>query len=171
MRYYLKIVVFLLIFASTVIWLNFFYTNKYSVKHNKAWVYPVSSSDGYQKYVIYECDNRQLCGGLVDRFKAIINAFAWSQFTQRALIVNISKPCYFEYLMMPNEIDWNLNLKKLVEIGRLPANYTFHDVRHLDDFGFKNELAKMDVLNYQKDKDVISLYTNIEWISAYSRNK
>lgn len=184
MRYYFKTTVALLLaFSCALFLLNLFYTRNYKASINpwqllNSIVHPDDQQQhsqkpgsSFTKYIIYECNNRKPCGGLVDRFKAVIDAYAWAQFTHRTLILNISKPCYFEYLMMPNEINWNLNLTQLVEHGDLPANYSLHELRRLDSFGFKDELAKIDVLNYYNTIDVISLYTNLEWISAYARNQ
>lgn len=126
---------------------------------------------GPSKYVIYECNGKELCGGLVDRFKAVIDAYAWALFTKRHLIISISQPCNFVNLMVPNgNVNWSLTLDDLVKSGDLPVAYARQEVRHLDDFGFKNELASMDILNYYNETEVISLYTNLEWISAYAKN-
>lgn len=170
MKTYQRYSIFI-IFSLCLVYLilpNFWSINKYFSNLNPWHQTPQNS---YKKYVLYECNTRQLCGGLVDRFKAIMNVYAWSLFTNRILIVNISKPCYFERLLMPNDVNWNLNLTNLVETQLLPQNYSLHELRKLDNMGFKNELAKLNVLNYHKDVDVLSLYTNIEWISAYARNK
>lgn len=158
------------IFSFLFILTNFTFTN------NKFLWQPYWSSyrllpNEYRKYVLYECSNRELCGGLVDRFKGIMNAYAWSLFTDRYLIIKITKPCYFERLLMPNEIDWNLNLTKLIEIGQLPPDYSLHEIRKLDKSNFKTELTNIDIPNYEANKDVISLFANIEWISAYAKNK
>lgn len=123
------------------------------------------------KYVLYECNSRELCGGLADRFKAVINAYVWSLITNRRLIVNISKPCNFVNLMIPNNVDWNLDLKQLVKSNKLRENFTLHQIRALDNFRFKDQLANIDILRFKNTTDVISLFANIEWISAYSRNR
>lgn len=160
---------FVFIFSFVFFLANLVLTNKF-FWHSSWSSYRLLRND-YRKYVLYECSNRELCGGLVDRFKGIMNAYAWSLFTNRHLIINITKPCYFERLLMPNEIDWNLNLTKLVETGHLPPNYSLHEIRKLDSFYFKNELTNIDIPNYEANKDVISLFANIEWISAYANNK
>lgn len=73
--------------------------------------------------------------------------------------------------MIPNQLNWNLNLSKLVENGDLRKNYTQFEINRIDDFGWKDELAKTDLINYHKDKDVISIYSNNEWTSGFTRNE
>lgn len=122
------------------------------------------------KYIIYECRNFRLCGGMADRLKMVTNAYYWSIFTNRTLIVNISKPCNFVNLMVPNEIKWNLNLTELVEKGDLPRNYIRVDINRLNSHQFKRELAKMDIMNFHKEAHVIGLFSNLEWFSGYVQN-
>lgn len=124
-----------------------------------------------QKYILYECSGDGLCGGLVDRFKGIINAYAWALFTNRNLIVKMTKPCDFINLMVPNQINWNLDLDHLVIYEELKENYTIHKINGLDNSEYRDNLANMDIINYQNKSDVISVFTNLEWISAYARNK
>lgn len=124
-----------------------------------------------EKYVLYECGAQDLCGGLADRFKAIMNAYAWSLFTNRTLIVNIKKPCYFERLISPKSVKWNLNLRKLVKAGNLPQNYSLKIIDQIDNFSFKDLLAKLDIPKHLENTHVIRLFTNIEWISAFNKNK
>lgn len=166
-KYRPKCVTLLLIAAFSFLFIMFNGLGEMSVSFDNVFS---GGASKLKRYVIYECDGRTLCGGLVDRFKGVMNAYAWALFTGRHLIVNISQPCYFSSLMVPNEVNWNLNLNELVRKGNLPRDFKLHEIRQLDNFGFKNELANMDVLNYQQEADVISLFTNLEWISAYARN-
>lgn len=124
-----------------------------------------------KKYILYECSGKDLCGGLADRFKGIINAYAWSLFTKRDLIVKITKPCQFTNLMLPSKVNWNIDLIKKIKYGNLKANYNIHNISKIDNTWYKNYLSNMDILNYQKESDVISLFSNLEWISSFSRNK
>lgn len=130
-----------------------------------------TSSCEQHKYVLYECSRRGLCGGMVDRFKGIMNAYAWSLFTKRKLIVNITKPCNFINLMVPNLVKWNIDFAQLLKNGDLKANYTMHKIDKLDRFSYKSDLTNIDIINYKKSSDVISIFTNLEWISAFARNK
>lgn len=123
-----------------------------------------------KKYVVYECHNNAMCGGLVDRFKGVINAYAWSLFTGRQLIVNILKPCFFENLMIPNDVNWNLKLNQLVNNGELSRNYTRYKLKKIDNHRFKTQLSRIDIKNFENNTDVISLYSNLEWISGYAKN-
>ena len=120
---------------------------------------------------MYECSGNGLCGGLVDRFKGIINAYAWALFTKRQLIVKITKPCNFINLMVPNRVKWDTDLKQLVKYGDLKSVYTMHKINRMDKPGYRNDLAKMDIVSYKNTRDVIKIFTNREWISAYARNK
>lgn len=123
-----------------------------------------------EKYILYKCDGQKLCGGLGDRFKAVINAYVWSLFTNRTLILNISEPCYFIKLMSPNEVKWNLSIDELIDHGKLERNFSKIELHNIDNLTFKNELEKIDILNYKKEISIISLFTNLEWISAYAKN-
>lgn len=126
--------------------------------------------ENQSKYVIFECSNKDLCGGLVDRFKGIMNSYAWAKFTNRKLLINITKPCYFHKLMVPNEIDWHHNLEELIENGKFPNNYTRIELKKVENVGFKEELSKIDIKNFKRDADIISIWANREWFSAYVRN-
>ena len=130
-----------------------------------------TSSKKTKKYILYECSTQVLCGGLVDRYKGIINAYAWSLFTKRQLIVSISKPCDFINLMVPNLVKWNIDLDQLVKNDDLKTNYTIHKIDKLDSFNYKSDLANIDIMNYEKTKDIIIIFTNLELISSYAQNK
>jgi hypothetical protein len=154
----IKVLVFLMAFY-TLLHLNFF--NSINIKRSK----------GPQKYILYECSGNGLCGGLIDRFKGIMNAYAWSLFAKRQLIINITKPCDFINLMVPNRVKWNIYLEQLVKYGDLKEDYTIHKINRLDNSRYKSELKNMDITHYQKESKVISIFTNLEWISAYAQNK
>lgn len=122
------------------------------------------------KYVIFECSNTKPCGGLADRFKGIMNAYAWAKFTNRKLLINITRPCYFHKLMIPNEVDWYHDLDELIENGNLPENYTRIQLENMDNTRFREQLVKMDIRNFKRDFDIISILTNREWFSSFVRN-
>lgn len=162
-----------------IILVNFIYTNRFWSPPRYKFPVPdqiVSRSFlkptefKYERFVLYECGGQDLCGGLADRLKAVMNAYAWALFTGRTLIVNISKPCYFERLLAPNSINWNLNLAELVETGRLPKNYSRIEVIQVDNMAFKGDITNLDIPNYFNNSHVIKLMTNLEWISAYNNN-
>lgn len=163
-------IAFLIILTFALVELNFFYSNN-KVSLITQYVFNSKSDRHYNKYVIFECNNKQLCGGLVDRFKGIMNAYAWALFTNRTLIISITKPCYFENLMVPNQIKWNINFNTLVKNDKLPWWYSLHEIKRIDDSKFPDEIKNTNIFNYQKDKDVISIHSNIGWISAYASNK
>lgn len=180
----LRCLIFLIVICFVLILVNSYLTNQYRSRGPRVLAFPPPDKkprghlteptvikNKNERFVIYECHAQDLCGGLADRFKAVVNAYAWSLFTNRTLIVNISKPCYFQRLLEPNEIIWNLNLTQLVETGRLPRNYSLIKIGQIDNFPFKNELANLDIPAYYADAHVIQLSTNIEWISAYNNNK
>lgn len=134
-------------------------------------VFIFTSQKEQPKYIFYECSGQGLCGGLVDRFKGIMNAYAWSLFTKRRLIIKITKPYDFINLMVPSKIKWNFDLENLVKYGDLKADYTKYFIRKLDDSGYKSVLENMNIINYQNESDIISIFTNLEWISAFAKNK
>ena len=57
------------------------------------------------KYLVYECQSS--CGGWADRLKGIISVFALSLLTNRQFIINITNPCNFSQLFVPNEVNWD----------------------------------------------------------------
>ena len=124
-----------------------------------------------EKYIIYECGTNDFCGGMVDRFKGILDSYAWALFTKRHLIVNITKPCNFVNLLVPSKYNWNIDLDNLVSKGELTANYTRHRIDKVDAPWFRDELANMDIISYNNQTEVIRIFTNLEWISAYNKNK
>lgn len=124
----------------------------------------------YDKYVLYECHSYDLCGGLADRFKGVLDAFAWSLFTNRTLAVNISKPCNFERLLEPNKVNWNISFDNLVKNGLLDKNYRQIEIAQIDNPTIRQTLASLDIQKYFKNAHVIKLFTNLEWMSAYSEN-
>ena len=124
-----------------------------------------------KKYILYECSGKHLCGGLVDRFKGIINAYAWSLFTKRDLIVKMTKPCQFVNLMLPSRINWNIKLEDLVKQGYLKEDYSIYKISKIDNPGYRNDLANMDIINYHNESDIIIIFSNLEWISSYIKNK
>lgn len=181
----LRCLIFVIAVCFVLIFVNLYLTNQYRSRGPRLLAFPppdkkprvhlteptVIVKNKNERFVIYECHAQDLCGGLADRFKAIVNAYAWSLFTNRTLIVSISKPCYFQRLFEPNKIIWNLNLTQLVETGRLPQNFSLIKIDQIDNFLFKNDLANLDLQAYYADTHVIRLFTNIEWISAYNNNK
>ena len=124
-----------------------------------------------RKFVIFECDDKYACGGLADRFKGTLNAYVWSLFTKRHLIVNITKPCNFNNLMVSSKIDWDLNLDDLVREGYLRPNYTTALIDKMDESEYRDGLVNMDIINYENESDIIIIKTNIEWISAFAKNR
>lgn len=121
------------------------------------------------KFVSFEC-HMDSCGGLADRFKGIMNAYAWSIFTNRNFIINISQPCNIENLIIPNKVNWHVNFNDL----RILKSYnkkTQFEIRKINDFKFRDNLINLNILNYQLESDIIKIYTNLEWFSSYSKNR
>lgn len=124
------------------------------------------------KFVSFEC-HMDFCGGLADRFKGIMNAYAWSIFTNRNFIINISQPCNIENLIIPNEVDWLVNLKALGKNKFLNNYYNkkLFELKKTNNFKFRDDLINIDITNYQSESDIIKIYTNLEWFSSYSKNR
>ena len=58
------------------------------------------------KWLIYECKNH--CGGWADRLKGIMSVYALSLLTQRHFLIDITTPCNFSQLFVPNLVDWSI---------------------------------------------------------------
>ena len=127
-------------------------------------------NQAYKKYVIYECVDRR-CGGWADRLKGILNAYAWSLITKREFLINITQPCNIYNLLDSNKIKWNQNLDDLIETGHLKKNYSKYILSKIDDSKYRSDLRFVDVINFEKDADIISIRTNLEWFGPLARNK
>ena len=124
-----------------------------------------------KKYIFYECGKNYQCGGLADRFKGIVNAYAWSLLTNRTFVMSITRPCDFTNLIIPNEIDWDYNIDKLVRVKKLPENYSYHEFLRLHMKKGDHTEIDFDIRNYHKDSDLIKINSNVPWMDMFSKNK
>jgi hypothetical protein len=125
-------------------------------------------SDNHQnKYIVYECSQYVSCGGWADRLKGIMSTYAISLLTDRKLVIRIKKTCDISKYLLPNEIDWNINLNQLENYHHLTVHNLF--IYYNEEF-IKNELKYINFLNYETNKDVIVIRTGFNLLPYLAAN-
>ncbi len=119
------------------------------------------------KYIVYECSQYVSCGGWADRLKGIMSTYAISLLTDRKLIIRIKKTCDISKYLLPNEIDWNINLHQLENYHQLTTHNLF--IYYNEDF-IKNELKYINFVNYETNKDVIVIRTGFNLLPYLAAN-
>jgi len=113
------------------------------------------------KYVIYECTFEEECGGLGDRLKGIMSAYALALLTDRHLLIKHVKPCLLTNFLEPNEYNWNnyvdVNIAKTINIWKV------------NDLNFRNQIEFWTKLDF--NAQYVSVRTNLDWILPLSKNK
>ena len=112
------------------------------------------------KYIIYECTFEEECGGLGDRFKGIMSAYALALLTSRHLLIKHVKPCLLSNFLESNEFNWNY-----VDVNIT----TIENIWKVNDLNFRNELEFKTKLDFSSK--YVSLRTNLDWILPLSKNK
>jgi hypothetical protein len=139
---------------------NFIPSSKYNIEDN------LSTLKNPNKYIIFEC--KQNCGGLGDRLKGIMTAYAISLLSQRQLIINIEQPCNFTQLFVPNQVNWLMSQHSINE------NSTVRRIRCMDRIELGNCLKKFAYINesnLELSTTVLIINTNYQWISYFAHNK
>jgi hypothetical protein len=110
---------------------------------------------------------------IICNYEGILNAYAWSLITKREFLINMTQPCHFPNLLQPasEQIKWNRSIKELVHEGVLKPSHTRHTLDKIDDAKYRSDLRFIDVLNYEKETDIIAIRTNLEWFGPLARNK
>jgi hypothetical protein len=131
------------------------------------------------KFIVYTCTNEEHeCGGWGDRLKGMLSAYVWSLITDRFLLIYINKPCDISNLLQPSEIEWNRPIETFYECSRPDIQLrelmqsrepcknkrpNIFTLKLYENNKFKKDLEKLNLLEYNKDKDVI-------FLSALNRN-
>ena len=93
--------------------------------------------------------------------------YGLSLLTKRQFLIDITAPCNFSHLFVPNKIKWlpsQYNLKKLTK-------KRFHCMSHekkIDDC--LQRLSYINETNSALATDILILNTNYDWLSYFSRN-
>ena len=97
-------------------------------------------------------------------YKGIMSLYALSLFTERQLIINMTTPCTFTQMFLPNQVNWNPNEYKLDGkklhmscLDRIDCMRTFDDII---DAASKEEL----------DNDILTVTVNNDWLTYFSQN-
>jgi len=116
-----------------------------------------------RKYIVYECTQYVTCGGWADRLKGIMSAYAIALLSDRHLVIKIKKTCDISKYLLPNEIDWNINLKNLnLSRHNLLINY--------NEIFIQYELKHINFTNYEMMKDVIVFRTGFNLMPYLAAN-
>jgi len=95
-----------------------------------------------------------------------MTAYTLSILTKRKLLINFSKPCQLEKSLEPNVLNWSVH--------SVP-NFEKLTVHHLDlktDFGYvRDELLKINFLEYYKNIDIIKVSTGMNLVKHLAFNK
>ncbi len=115
-----------------------------------------------KKYVRFEC-KKPLCGGWSDRLRGIFSAYAWAILTKREFLIDIDFPCSLTSMVEPNVVKWNNNNIECL-------NYTSIRLDKVSNEEFSWAVAKINILEYHNDVNIITITNNVNWIDAFSRN-
>ena len=116
------------------------------------------------KFVKYVCTNGW-CGGWADRIEGIFSTYAFSLLADRDFSIYIDSPCSIKTLIEPNEIDWNAEGYTNI------TNLTTKRFHLIDNFAFIKQLETIDVPNFEKDTNLITIENNQQWLTALSSNQ
>ena len=127
-----------------------------------------------QKYIRFEC-KKPLCGGWADRLRGLMGAYIWAIFTKREFLIDIDYPCSLSHMLSPNIVKWNKPIKCYDYFNNTRASHKqpFYSVR-LEKVSNKNfylMLRDIDIFEYYKEANLISIQNNLDWIYAFSSNK
>jgi hypothetical protein len=126
------------------------------------------------KYIRYEC-KRPFCGGWADRLRGLMSAYIWAIFTKREFLIDMDYPCSLSLMLEPNFVKWNKPIKCYDYFNNTIINQKepFTSVR-LDKVSNKNFyllLRDIDIFEYYKEANLITIRNNLDWIYAFSFNK
>ncbi|CAL1530895.1 unnamed protein product, partial [Lymnaea stagnalis] len=66
-----------------------------------------------KRYLVYVCDNRELCGGIGDRQRTITSFFLLARLSNRQFYMIMSSPCNFNNFYIPRNYQWEPNMTEL----------------------------------------------------------
>ena len=118
-----------------------------------------------EQFLMYRCevvaDQNRNCGGLGDRIKGIVTAYLWALITNRTFLIRIDRPCEFDQLYLPNQVDWN---------GRRDLAF-FDRVEITVDNAFKQRFAHVNFTLMQQKRKLIILKSNRNLAESIANNK
>ena len=127
-----------------------------------------------KKYIRFEC-RKPLCGGWADRLEGIMGAYVWAILTKRDFLIDIDYPCSLSLMLEPNTLKWNEPIKCFDYFDNTKINHVqpFISVRleKMDNLNFYNLLKEIDISEYYKEANLITIQNNYDWIEAFSTNK
>ena len=116
------------------------------------------------RFVVYECTNKHLCGGWADRLKGIMSSYAWSLITNRKFLIRHTRPCLLTNMLIPNEIDWDIEKTNIIITETNKKEYTL-----IDNIKFRAQL--LNFTNFYSSFSFIVFRNNNDWLENLSKNK
>ncbi len=117
-----------------------------------------------KKYVIYECTNKNLCGGLGDRLKGIMSAYAWSLVTNRIFLIRHYRPCLLTEMFQVNKLNWNIDT-----FNRTKETNANTQVYYLiDNVKFRDAL--FNYTQFDSNITYVVFKNNVDWLEPLSKN-
>ena len=111
-----------------------------------------------KKYILIECQGAS-CPGWTNRLTGIMTAYAVSLLTNRSLVIKFDRPCSLTNYLIPNEINWNIDL---------PKNLTIIKFNIAWNAKYTKEIAT-NLLELNKDKDIIAFNVLADHISIITQ--
>jgi hypothetical protein len=126
------------------------------------------------KYIRFEC-KQPLCGGWADRLRGLMGAYIWSIFTKREFLIDIDYPCSLSLMLNQNIVKWNNPIKCYDYFNNTRINHKepFSSVKlkKVSNKDFYLMLREIDIFEYYKEANLITVQNNLDWIYAFSSNK
>ena len=126
------------------------------------------------KYIRYEC-RRPYCGGWADRLRGLMGAYIWAIFTKREFLIDMDYPCSLSLMLEPNVVKWNKPIKCYDYFNNTIINqiepFTSVILDKVSNKNFYLLLRDIDVFEYYKEANLITVRNNLDWIYAFSFNK
>jgi hypothetical protein len=159
---------YLLYFTGFVV-LNIFVYNVMLDSSADGKISGIQPTNHQRKYVIYQCLTNDMCGGWADRLKGMMAAYVWSLLTNRTFVANVHKHCPLKGIFESVKIPWYDNVEMVA--AKLQSNeLTSAKLYKINEIGFWEQIRQMNPAEYEKDKDVIVIQNNIDWVQPLSEN-
>lgn len=104
------------------------------------------------KFLVFKCDDSNLCGGLGDREKGIISSFLLALLTNRTFIIQMTKPCELQQFLQPNIYNWDrcgdflskVPKENISELDCVVSNRKF--MRQIQNFDFDSNWTQQVII-------------------------
>jgi hypothetical protein len=130
------------------------------------------------KYIRFEC-KKPYCGGWADRLRGLMSAYIWAIFTKRKFLIDVDYPCSLSMMLEPNIVEWNKPIKcydyddddNNKESNSKDIKFTSVRLDKVSNKNFYLMLRNIDIFEYYKEANLITVKNNLDWIYSFSFNK